>query len=194
MLHDVGIGLNANDGTGRSANGGLVATDGVQSGAVTRVLRLHAAVERLRRDERPVERPVRGSLADQLLLGPRPRQRHPAGRTRLTGLPGSRRLTLALGFGESTDSAAATAAASLRGGFVAAAEAYRAGWHAYLAGLSATPTSARPWQTTYNVSAMVLAASEDKTFRGGFVAAPGRPWAWANELQFLARVPRGVVA
>jgi glucoamylase len=31
----------------------------------------------------------------------------------------------------------------------------------------------------------VLAASEDKTFRGGFVAAPGRPWAWSNELQHL---------
>ena len=33
---------------------------------------------------------------------------------------------------------------------------------------------------------MVLAASEDKTVRGGFVAAPGRPWAWANSLQDLA--------
>ncbi len=33
---------------------------------------------------------------------------------------------------------------------------------------------------------MVLAASEDKTYRGGFVAAPGRPWAWANVLQSLA--------
>ena len=33
---------------------------------------------------------------------------------------------------------------------------------------------------------MVLAGSEDKTYRGGFVAAPGRPWAWANELQDLA--------
>ena len=32
---------------------------------------------------------------------------------------------------------------------------------------------------------MVLAASEDKTFRGGFVAAPGKPWAWANDLQNL---------
>jgi glucoamylase len=32
---------------------------------------------------------------------------------------------------------------------------------------------------------MVLAASEDKTYRGGFVAAPGRPWAWANVLQSL---------
>ena len=33
---------------------------------------------------------------------------------------------------------------------------------------------------------MVLAASEDKTYRGGFVASPGRPWAWANVLQSLA--------
>ena len=33
---------------------------------------------------------------------------------------------------------------------------------------------------------MVLAGSEDKTYRGGFVAAPGRPWAWANELQDIA--------
>ena len=33
---------------------------------------------------------------------------------------------------------------------------------------------------------MVLAASEDKTVRGGFVAAPNRPWAWANALQYLA--------
>ena len=33
---------------------------------------------------------------------------------------------------------------------------------------------------------MVLAGSEDKTLRGGFVAAPGRPWAWANKLQYLA--------
>ena len=33
---------------------------------------------------------------------------------------------------------------------------------------------------------MVLAASEDKTVRGGFVAAPDRPWAWSNSLQFLA--------
>jgi glucoamylase len=32
----------------------------------------------------------------------------------------------------------------------------------------------------------VLAASEDKTVRGGFVAAPNRAWAWSNSLQFLA--------
>ena len=34
VLHDAGLGLNANDDLGWSAGGGLVATDGVLSGAV----------------------------------------------------------------------------------------------------------------------------------------------------------------
>jgi len=29
---------------------------------------------------------------------------------------------------------------------------------------------------------MVLAASEDKTYRGGFVASPTMPWAWGTGL------------
>src|SRR3954449_3470851 len=185
VLHDVGIGLNANDDTGRSAHGGLVATDGVQSGAVL----ASSGFTQRSSGYLGTSDPWSDLSADHSLTNSYSARTRgnviQMGKTRLTGLAGSQRLTLALGFGEGTDSAAATAAASLRGGFVAAAEAYRAGWHTYLAGLAATPTSARPWQTTYNVSAMVLAASEDKTFRGGFVAAPGRPWAWANELQFL---------
>ncbi len=185
VLHDVGIGLNANDDTGRAAHGGLVATDGVQSGAVlassgftqrsSGYLGTSDPWSDLSENHsltKSYSAPARGNVIQM-------------GKTRLTGLAGSQRLTLALGFGKSTDTAAGTAAASLRRGFDAAAGAYRAGWHAYLAGLSATPTSARSWQTTYDVSAMVLAASEDKTFRGGFVAAPGRPWAWANDLQSL---------
>ena len=63
---------------------------------------------------------------------------------------------------------------------------YAAGWHRYLAALKPVPGPARPYATEYRVSEMVLAASEDKTFRGAFVAAPGRPWAWANKLQSLA--------
>jgi glucoamylase len=47
------------------------------------------------------------------------------------------------------------------------------------------PDSAAGWRGLYHASVMVLAAQEDKTFAGGFVAAPGRPWAWANELQHL---------
>jgi len=79
-----------------------------------------------------------------------------------------------------------TARASLDSGFTAELEAYAAGWHQYLATLKPVPRSSAQWTTEYHVSQMVLAASEDKTYRGGFVAAPGRPWAWANVLQSLA--------
>src|SRR4029079_8287596 len=65
-------------------------------------------------------------------------------------------------------------------------QAYAAGWHQYLATLKPVPRSSAHLRTEYHVSQMVLAASEDKTYRGGFVAAPGRPWAWANSLQSLA--------
>jgi glucoamylase len=86
------------------------------------------------------------------------------GRTRLTGLRHGRHATLALGFGTSASAAQSAATGSLaRPGAVATA--YRRGWHAYLDGLKPVPTSADP--TTYRVSAMVLAASEDKTYRGG---------------------------
>jgi glucoamylase len=185
VLHDVGIGLNANDDTGRSAHGGLVATDGVQSGAV---LASSGFTQRssgyfgtsdpwsdLSSDNTLTNSYIASTRGNVIQIG----------KTRLTGLAGSQRLTLALGFGKRTDEAAGTAAAALHNGYRATAKAYRAGWHTYLAGLATTPRSARSWQTTYNVSAMVLAASEDKTFRGGFVAAPGRPWAWSNELQHL---------
>jgi glucoamylase len=185
VLHDVGIGLNANDDTGRSAGGGLVATDGVQSGAVL----ASSGFSQRSSGYLGTSDPWSDLSSDHTLTNSYTASARgnviQIGRTRLTGLAGSQRLTLALGFGESTNDAVGTAAAALHSGYRAAAKAYRAGWHTYLAGLAATPGSARSWQTTYNVSEMVLAASEDKTFRGGFVAAPGRPWAWSNELQHL---------
>jgi glucoamylase len=108
------------------------------------------------------------------------------GRIPLTGLPGSRSLTMALGFGQTAPEARAAARTSLRNGFAATRAAYDRGWHNYLAAHRKVPAAASQWRTSWNVSAMVLAASEDKTFRGGFVAAPGRPWSWANKLQDLA--------
>jgi glucoamylase len=108
------------------------------------------------------------------------------GRVPLTGLPGSRKLTMALGFGGTVPQARATAKASLQSAFTATRAAYERGWDRYLKAHRSVPRSAARWRTSWNVSAMVLAASEDKTYRGGFVAAPGRPWAWANELQDLA--------
>jgi len=92
-------------------------------------------------------------------------------------------LTLALGFGTTEHDATRAAEAALHEGFDTALAAYERGWHRYLDHLAPVPASAAQWRMEYDVSAMVIAASEDKTFRGGFVASPGRPWAWANELQ-----------
>jgi len=185
VLHDAGLGLNANDDMGWSAGGGLVASDGVLSGAVlassgftgtssgylSRSDGWSDLQDNFRMDWSYTAR-QRGNVVQ-------------LGRTRLTGLPGAQRLTLALGFAATPAAAASTAARALDRGFAAARTAYSTGWHRYLSSLRPVPRSAARWRTTYDVSAMVLAASEDKTFRGGFVAAPGRPWAWANSLQFL---------
>src|SRR3954452_2177492 len=95
-------------------------------------------------------------------------------------------VTFAVGFGAGPATALRTARASLSRTFATTSARYAAGWHRYLGSLRAVPRSAAAFRTEWNVSAMVLAASEDKTVRGGFVAAPGRPWAWANKLQDLA--------
>ncbi|HYJ76277.1 MAG TPA: glycoside hydrolase family 15 protein [Kineosporiaceae bacterium] len=91
--------------------------------------------------------------------------------------------TVALAFG--TDAAAALAAsrASLHTGFARVAHRYAAGWHAYLAHLRRPPASLRTAteRQLYRVSAMVLAASEDKTYRGAYVASPSSPWAFGRD-------------
>jgi glucoamylase len=185
VLHDAGLGLNANDDMGWSAGDGLVASDGVMSGAVlaspgftgtssgylARSDGWSDLQDNFRMDWSYVAR-QRGNVAQ-------------LGATWLTGLPGAQHLTLALGFAAAPGAATSTAARALARGFAEARAAYSTGWHRYLSSLRPVPRSAARWHATYDVSAMVLAASEDKTFRGGFVAAPGRPWAWANSLQFL---------
>ncbi len=107
------------------------------------------------------------------------------GQTALTGVGDRQRLTLALGFGSHSGDALPTARASLRTGWSQAARRYAAGWHAYLASLRRPPASlATPAEReAYTVSEMVLAASEDKTYRGAFVASPTMPWAWGTGLQ-----------
>ena len=102
------------------------------------------------------------------------------GKTALTGLPGSQNLVLALGFGGTTGDAGDAATGALAGGFDAVASAYADGWHGYLAGLNPEPASAAAYGPTYDVSAMALAAHEDKTFRGAYVASPTMPWAWGG--------------
>ncbi|HEX5849835.1 MAG TPA: glycoside hydrolase family 15 protein [Rubrobacter sp.] len=106
-------------------------------------------------------------------------------KTALTGLSGDRRLTLALGFGATRSGALSTARGSLTGGFQKAQAGYRAGWHGYLGSLKEAPASVDTslQRTTYDVSAMTLAAHEDKTYRGAYVASPSMPWVWGTTSQ-----------
>jgi len=104
------------------------------------------------------------------------------GRLPLTGLWGSRHLTLALGLAAAESAALATAKASLGTGFDQVSEEYTEGWDQYLNSLHDPPPSlfTKNQRQLYAVSAMVLAASEDKTYRGAFVASPTMPWAWGT--------------
>src|SRR5438270_5677652 len=106
------------------------------------------------------------------------------GRTALNGV-GLQNLTLALGFGSTASEALPTAQQSLGTGFGAVAQAYVNGWHSYLASLQGPPASLTiPLEReTYQVSEMVLAASEDKTYRGAYIASPTMPWAWGTGLE-----------
>jgi len=97
----------------------------------------------------------------------------------VTGKAGHRHATLALGFGASAAAASSTAGAALDGGFDRAADRYAAGWHAYLGGLE-RPRSVAGHRRLYDVSAMVLAGLEDKTYPGAGIAAPAMAWVWGT--------------
>jgi glucoamylase len=99
--------------------------------------------------------------------------------TRLDGVR-RRHLQLALGLGGTSKAALANAGTSLKRGFPAVARAYAAGWHRYLGSLNPRPASAAPYGPEYDVSVMTLAAHEDKTYRGAFIASPTMPWSWGT--------------
>ncbi|KAB2340030.1 glucoamylase [Actinomadura rudentiformis] len=184
VLHDAGLGLNANDDTGRTGRGGLVATDGVISSAVlaspgfTKTSSGYA-------DRSDGWTDLQDHRMDWSYSAAQPGNVVQMGRTQLTGLRGAQQLTLSLGFDGRPETALAAARASLGRGVSSARSAYSAEWHEYLSSLRPAPKAAKAWRPAYLASVMFLAAHEDKTFRGGFVAAPSRPWAWANELQHL---------
>jgi glucoamylase len=186
VLHDPALTMTGNNDMGRTQSGALVATDGRSSDAlVTSSGFLKTSSGYLGVSDGWTD------LASDHQMNWAYRASQPGnvvqtGLTRLTGLAGGRHLTLAVGFGATTPAALSTARGSLAAGFGITRHRYSAGWHRYLAGLRPAPSSARHFTSEYHVSQMVLAASEDKTFRGGFVAAPGRPWAWANVLQSFA--------
>jgi glucoamylase len=106
------------------------------------------------------------------------------GRTILNGVE-RQHLALALGFASTAAQALPTARHSLAVGFEPAARAYARGWHSYFSTLRRPPASLTTSgeRETYRVSAMVLAASEDKTYRGAYIASPTMPWAWGTGLE-----------
>jgi len=92
---------------------------------------------------------------------------------------GSTTFTLALAFDSSQSAAVSDAAASLATGFSSLEGSFEQGWHSWLAGLNSPPASVTgnaQLQQQYYVSLMEVKADEDKTFTGGFVAAPNDPW------------------
>ncbi len=105
------------------------------------------------------------------------------GRTSLTGKGRRTNMTVALGFGDDTATARSAARESLMRGFGETRAVYERGWHSYLGGLKGVPRSSAGDKRAYNVSVMTLAAHEDKTFRGGYIASPTMPWVWGTGLE-----------
>ncbi|BBH68850.1 glucan 1,4-alpha-glucosidase [Actinoplanes sp. OR16] len=87
--------------------------------------------------------------------------------------------TLALGFGGSPSAARAGTRSVLARGFDTALRAYETGWSKYLRSLNRPPEVAD--ERLWKASAMILAASEDKTHRGAYIAAPAAPWAFGRD-------------
>lgn len=104
-------------------------------------------------------------------------------KTTLSGVPNNQHMTLSLGFGTTTSNALQAAQISLKSGFQQVQGAYESGWNGYLSSLKPRPASANSsalLQITYNVSVMSLAAHEDKTYRGAYIASPSMPWVWGD--------------
>jgi glucoamylase len=176
-VYDPALGNSRGGDSGRTSGDALLATDGATSSAFagapgfTRVSSGFAGVS--------------DGLTDLLADG-RMDWRHPAaapGNLVQTAALRSRDTTLALSFAGDAGTALRTARASLHTGFGRVSRAYAHGWHGYLDGLRRPPSSLRDENARrlYRVSAMVLAASEDKDHPGAYVAAPASPWAFGSD-------------
>ncbi|HET9896188.1 MAG TPA: glycoside hydrolase family 15 protein [Streptosporangiaceae bacterium] len=92
---------------------------------------------------------------------------------------GSTTFTLALAFGSTVSAAVSDATASLSAGFSSLEMSFESGWHSWIGGLNPPPasvTASSQLKQQYYVSLMEIKADEDKTFTGGFIAAPTDPW------------------
>jgi glucoamylase len=182
VLADPAPGNDGNDDRGISGDGQLVGYDDVAASAVAAAPAMGATTSG-----------YRGSASDPWIDlqdghmsnydATEPGNVVQGARTALNGKSGNQTMTLAIGFGANAASARATAAQSLAAGFTAAKTAYKAGWLAYRSSLADAPASVRSdarLRRLYDQSLLVLAASEDKTYRGASIAAPNMAWIWGT--------------
>lgn len=188
VLHDPGLSNNGDDDSATSRRYALLASDGTTASALTawpRFTRTSSGYlgtsdgwADLRDDHRmdwAYDRAPDGNVVQ-------------TARTALDGTE-TTRMTLALGFADDGDQRAAldTALAARdadgerRGaGFATARAAFVEGWRHWLEGLPGAPASAAAHEDLYDVSLMVMAAAEDKTYRGAGIASPSMPWVWGQ--------------
>jgi glucoamylase len=173
-IYDPALGNSRGGDSGRTSGGALLATDGGVSSALVGSFAAtsngFAGVSDGRTDLRDGRMDWHYSSAA-------------AGNLVQTAALRGRHTTLALAFGDSAGDALATARRSLRDGFRTVSRSYARGWKHYLAGLSEPPRVLRTagQRQLYRTSAMILAAAEDKTHPGAYVAAPASPWAFGTD-------------
>jgi glucoamylase len=176
VIFDPALANSRGGDAGRTVGDALVATDGGMSSAL-------AASPGFRATSNGFAG-ISDGLTDLLSDGRLDRHYRSASAGNLvqTGQIG-RHATLSLAFGASASAALKTARGSLREGFPRIQKTYAYGWDRYLSGLKPPPSSLRTAaaKQLYRTSTMVLAASEDKTHPGAFVAAPASPWAFGQD-------------
>jgi glucoamylase len=183
MLADPAPGNDGNDDRGMSGEDQLVAFDDVGATVLATEPRLEATSSGYRGSESD---PWEDLEADKSLGEYDATEAGnvvQGARIPIDGSPGDQQATLAIGFGPDEASATGAAEVSLTGGFAAAETGFNAGWSEYLGSLEDPPASVASdpgLRRLYEQSLLVLAASEDKTYRGASIAAPNMAWIWGT--------------
>ena len=182
VLADPAPGNDGNDDRGISPDGKLVSFDDAAASAVAATPTFTATTSGYRGTASDPWKQLQanGSLGSYDATAPGNVVQ--GARTSLDGVA-SQTMTLAIGFARAAGRAAVTAGDSLAGGFAPAQTAYNAGWLSYRTGLNDAPASvdsSAKLRRLYEQSLLVLAASEDKTYRGASIAAPNMPWIWGT--------------
>ena len=173
VLADPAPGDDGNDDRGISPDMQLVAYDDVGGERGRGDAGVRGDDERLPRQlQRSLEGPA-GRAPQQLRRDRSPGTSCRAPAPLSNGKRGNQTMTLAIGFGANASAARAAAAGSLARGFAAAETSFKAGW--LRVPRHARATRPRAWSTgelrrVYEQSLLVLAASEDKTYRGASIA------------------------